>query len=684
MRRVLAVALISLAAASAGPPLYLKTRTIETGETARPAARKESEVHRAEGAGRTRLLIQFGHPPADEDVAALLARDIAVLAYVHENGLMVACGDCSGLEELDLTWISRLDPSDKISPLLADLDDAEPRAVIVELHGDVDPNDGRRIVLEEGGELIESPDLAARHVLARVDREQLHAIAAREEVAYLFPPLAALSSGEPLVACAGALSGPGATVGQYTAKVGEGWDGPGTGAASVGYFFQTRTRQLPVELVESETLRAFAEWARVVQLTFTPAARSTAFRTINIQWASRAHDDPYPFDGPGGILAHTFYPAPPNPEPLAGDMHFDEDEAWRVGASTDLFSVALHELGHALGLGHSDQPGSVMYPYYARQSALTSHDIAAIRELYAAREAASPAPPAPEPPTAAPDPPPSQPITLNVQTPPSAVAAESILLLGSASGGNGAITVTWRSDRGHSGAAAAGAVWSAEVPLEMGANRITVTASDSSRSTSALVSVERRAPAVSPLTIQITYPGAASAFSVSVPTITLRGTAAHASGIARVAWTNARAESGAASGTASWDSGAIALVPGSNAIVVSARANDGTTASRTVYVDYAAATTRDTTAPALSIASPASATFTTDAESIVLSGTARDNVGVTEVVWFSSTGPTGKASGTAAWNTPPIPLLRGYNSIVVRAFDAAGNMGWRSVGVTRR
>ena len=70
------------------------------------------------------------------------------------------------------------------------------------------------------------------------------------------------------------------------------------------------------------------------------------------------------FDGPGGILAHTFAPPPISPEPLAGDSHFDDAETWRIGSDFDVFSIALHELGHSLGLAHSDDPNAVMYPYY--------------------------------------------------------------------------------------------------------------------------------------------------------------------------------------------------------------------------------------------------------------------------------------------------------------------------------
>ena len=58
-----------------------------------------------------------------------------------------------------------------------------------------------------------------------------------------------------------------------------------------------------------------------------------------------------PFDGPGGVLAHTFYPL------HGGDVHFDGEEDWvvrpgqgRRGAHLRL--VAAHEFGHSLGLPH--------------------------------------------------------------------------------------------------------------------------------------------------------------------------------------------------------------------------------------------------------------------------------------------------------------------------------------------
>jgi len=91
----------------------------------------------------------------------------------------------------------------------------------------------------------------------------------------------------------------------------------------------------------------------------------------------------------------------------------------------------------------------------------------------------------------------------------------------------------------------------------------------------------------------------------------------------------------------------------------------------------------DTTGPALTIAYPSYTSFATTLTSLTFKGTASDPSGVARVTWSTNFGMAGTASGTTQW-TAAIPLLVGFNQVIIRAYDTAGNMSWRSVVVTRR
>ena len=89
---------------------------------------------------------------------------------------------------------------------------------------------------------------------------------------------------------------------------------------------------------------------------------------------------PYPFEGPGGVLAHAYFPQD-------GRAHFDDDETFthNTAQGTNLLWVAVHEFGHSLGLQHTNIRGAIMYPYYTGYvpgMKLHSDDIAGIQSLY--------------------------------------------------------------------------------------------------------------------------------------------------------------------------------------------------------------------------------------------------------------------------------------------------------------
>ena len=135
--------------------------------------------------------------------------------------------------------------------------------------------------------------------------------------------------------------------------------------------------------------QAFSLWAAYTPLRFSRVAMS-AGPEIVIRFVASDHGDGSPFDGAGSVLAHAFYPSVPATPPTAimGDAHFDEAETWTVNVPTgagriDLVTVAAHEFGHSLGLGHSSVSGALMAPFYGGPYRLvTDDDIAGIRSLY--------------------------------------------------------------------------------------------------------------------------------------------------------------------------------------------------------------------------------------------------------------------------------------------------------------
>jgi len=130
----------------------------------------------------------------------------------------------------------------------------------------------------------------------------------------------------------------------------------------------------------TELESAFNLWSSVANITFKMESDGGedfgAASTPNIRIGGHA------FDGVSGILGHAYYP-----EGLAvsGDMHFDIAETWGIGSGNDIFSIAVHEIGHAIGMAHSAETQAVMYSAFGGViSGLHADDISTVQRIYGA------------------------------------------------------------------------------------------------------------------------------------------------------------------------------------------------------------------------------------------------------------------------------------------------------------
>ncbi|XP_069747285.1 collagenase 3-like isoform X2 [Narcine bancroftii] len=144
----------------------------------------------------------------------------------------------------------------------------------------------------------------------------------------------------------------------------------------VNYTYRLKQRD-----VNNAIKNALKVWSDVTPLTFTRIFNGDADILISFQY--RAHGDRSPFDGPNGILAHAFAPG----KNIGGDIHFDWEESWTMNSEGyNLFLVAAHEIGHALGMGHSQDVGALMYPTYGyidtKDYVLPLDDVKGIQALY--------------------------------------------------------------------------------------------------------------------------------------------------------------------------------------------------------------------------------------------------------------------------------------------------------------
>ncbi|KFO25636.1 Macrophage metalloelastase [Fukomys damarensis] len=149
----------------------------------------------------------------------------------------------------------------------------------------------------------------------------------------------------------------------------------------ITYRIKNYTPDMRYKDVDDVIQKAFQVWSDVTPLKFKKINVGEA--DIMIFFAYGDHGDFNSFDGRGGILAHAFGPGPG----IGGDTHFDEAETWsKTSTGTNLFLVAVHEIGHSLGLDHSRDRKAIMFSHYGyldpNRFRLSADDIRSIQILY--------------------------------------------------------------------------------------------------------------------------------------------------------------------------------------------------------------------------------------------------------------------------------------------------------------
>lgn len=163
---------------------------------------------------------------------------------------------------------------------------------------------------------------------------------------------------------------------------------------------------VPEDYLRTVTEEAFGLWAEMAPLHFVevPDIGTPVFS------GNTSSYNAYPLDSFGQIrLNHRFINGTdaqngmpttkalayfPNggTSRIAGDIHFDNGDPWAIvgtPSEPDVLGILTHEIGHAIGIGHSTIDGAVMFPAALRRMGpgtgiLTPDDTAAVQARYGA------------------------------------------------------------------------------------------------------------------------------------------------------------------------------------------------------------------------------------------------------------------------------------------------------------
>ena len=134
---------------------------------------------------------------------------------------------------------------------------------------------------------------------------------------------------------------------------------------------------------------AFQAWENVANIDFVEVVDGSQ-SSLRLGWDT--------IDGAYGVIGNAKSQLSKTTASLysvtEAEIRFDLAESWSTSktpttSDINFYATALHEIGHTMGLLHTDDPNTLMYPTLNKTSGLTAHDIEGAQIIYGARTSGS-------------------------------------------------------------------------------------------------------------------------------------------------------------------------------------------------------------------------------------------------------------------------------------------------------